>query len=382
MGFSITTNGTLLTEEDAEFFESHGFAVTVSLDGPRETHNALRPYKSGAGSFDAIMRRVQPLLTTQRRMQVSARVTVTPANLELRRALDQFIDAGFHSVGFSPMLSAPNGSGEMQEADLKVMLGEMIDCGREFERRVLAGERYPFANMANAMREIGRGTHRPYPCGAGAGYLGRLRRWRVVGLPSFRRRRSRRYGFSGRWRRFEPPSRVARRSPCASPRAVPRLLGALPVRRRVPPRSYPPRPPRVRLHSRLAALLPRGIREPLGAAPGVVWRGLSALRRAPSCHRLCPSTFLCAAVAQPAPWLRFAFPGWATACVSSISASHGTQKLRRWARTGFALLQPLGLASPSRGICFLALRSHAAALANRQGRDLRGRALSGGPATS
>lgn len=170
--FSITTNGTLLTEEDANFFEQHGFAVTVSLDGPREVHNALRPYKSGSGSFDAIMRRVGPLLARQRRMQVSARVTVTPANLELRRALDQFVDAGFHSVGFSPMLSAPSGNAEMQGSDLKVMLGEMIDCGREFERRSLAGERYPFANMVNAMREIRRGTHRPYPCGAGAGYLG------------------------------------------------------------------------------------------------------------------------------------------------------------------------------------------------------------------
>ncbi len=52
------------------------------------------------------------------------------------------------------------------------MLGEMIDCGREFERRALAGERYPFANLVNALREIHRGTHRPYPCGAGAGYLG------------------------------------------------------------------------------------------------------------------------------------------------------------------------------------------------------------------
>jgi uncharacterized protein len=170
--FSITTNGTLLTEEDAVFFETHGFAVTVSLDGPREAHNALRPYKSGGGSFDAIMRKLEPFLSRQRRMQVSARVTVTPRNLELRRALDQFIDAGFHSVGFSPMLSAPNGSGEMQSADLEVMLGEMIDCGQEFERRSLAGERYPFANMVNAMREIQRGTHRPYPCGAGAGYLG------------------------------------------------------------------------------------------------------------------------------------------------------------------------------------------------------------------
>ena len=60
----------------------------------------------------------------------------------------------------------------MQARDLELMLDQMIDCGREFERRTLAGQRYPFANMLNAMREIGRGTHRPYPCGAGAGYLG------------------------------------------------------------------------------------------------------------------------------------------------------------------------------------------------------------------
>jgi len=52
------------------------------------------------------------------------------------------------------------------------MLAAMIECGHEFERRTRRGERYPFANMANAMREIQKSTHRPYPCGAGAGYLG------------------------------------------------------------------------------------------------------------------------------------------------------------------------------------------------------------------
>jgi len=170
--FSITTNGTLLSTADADFFEDFGFAVTVSLDGPREVHDSLRVYKDGRGSFDRIMQNVQPLVSRQRRMQVSARVTVTPNNLSLRRALDDFIHAGFHSVGFSPMLSAANGNGEMQADDLELMLGEMIDCGREFERRTQAGERYPFANMLNAMREIERGTHRPYPCGAGAGYFG------------------------------------------------------------------------------------------------------------------------------------------------------------------------------------------------------------------
>ena len=52
------------------------------------------------------------------------------------------------------------------------MLKEMVTCGEEFEHRVIAGERYPFTNAVTAMRELHHGTHRPYPCGAGAGYLG------------------------------------------------------------------------------------------------------------------------------------------------------------------------------------------------------------------
>lgn len=172
MTFSITTNGTLVTESDAAFFEEFGFAVTVSLDGPAEVHDALRPFKGGTGSYARVMANVRPMLRLQRRMQVTARVTVTPKNLRLRETLDEFLTEGFHSVGFSPLLRSPNGSDELAAEDLEVMLGEMIDCGREYERRVRTGQRYAFANMVNAMREIGKGTHRPYPCGAGAGYLG------------------------------------------------------------------------------------------------------------------------------------------------------------------------------------------------------------------
>ncbi len=172
VGFSITTNGTLLNADDAEFFERYGFAVTVSLDGVGETHDRLRPMKSGRGSYDRIIANVRPLLARQRRMQVSARVTVTPANLGLRSVLDQFIDLGFHSVGFSPMLSAPNGRAEMKAPELDVMLDEMISCGLEFERHAIASEPYPFANIMTALQEIHRGSHRPYPCGAGAGYFG------------------------------------------------------------------------------------------------------------------------------------------------------------------------------------------------------------------
>jgi uncharacterized protein len=172
IGFSITTNGTLLTPDDGAFFERYGFAVTVSLDGVEAVHDRLRPTKAGAGSYARIIANTRPLLAMQKRMQISARVTVTPANLDLRRTLDEFVALGFHSVGFSPMLRSPSGRGQMEPPDLDVLLAQMIDCGRAFERRVIAGERYPFANLMTALQEIHRGTHRPYPCGAGGGYLG------------------------------------------------------------------------------------------------------------------------------------------------------------------------------------------------------------------
>ncbi|MFI9009867.1 radical SAM protein [Actinosynnema sp. NPDC053489] len=170
--FSITTNGTLVTPADGEFFEAHGFAVTVSLDGVGARHDLLRPHRDGRGSYRRVVDRVAPLLAAQRRMQVSARVTVTPLNLDLPRTLEEFTAAGFHGVGFSPMLSSPTGQGEMSSPDLAVMLDQMTACGEEFLRRTLAGRRYPFTNLVTALREIHRGTHRPYPCGAGAGYLG------------------------------------------------------------------------------------------------------------------------------------------------------------------------------------------------------------------
>lgn len=170
--FSITTNGTRVTAADAAFFERHGFAVTVSLDGIGERNDALRPFRSGRASYETVLANVAPLLEHQHRMQVSARVTVTPSNLELRETLDAFVALGFHSVGFSPLLSSSSGAGELSRDDLAAMLAGMVSCGEEFERRLARGERYPFANAVNALREIHRGTHRPYPCGAGAGYFG------------------------------------------------------------------------------------------------------------------------------------------------------------------------------------------------------------------
>lgn len=58
IGNVLQTNGTLLTGDWARFFRRYHFLVGVSVDGPREIHDAHRVTATGKGSFDLVMRRI------------------------------------------------------------------------------------------------------------------------------------------------------------------------------------------------------------------------------------------------------------------------------------------------------------------------------------
>jgi uncharacterized protein len=54
--FSLVTNGSLLKRKVAEDLVRTGLtAVRITIDGDAETHNRYRPFRTGAGSFDAII---------------------------------------------------------------------------------------------------------------------------------------------------------------------------------------------------------------------------------------------------------------------------------------------------------------------------------------
>lgn len=56
---TIQTNGTLIDEKWCRFFAENRFLVGISLDGPKDVHDAFRHYKAGKPTFDRVMESVR-----------------------------------------------------------------------------------------------------------------------------------------------------------------------------------------------------------------------------------------------------------------------------------------------------------------------------------
>lgn len=53
--YTLTTNGTPLTDSVIEYLFAHDINIMISLDGTKEMHDRHRKYPDGSGSFDHIM---------------------------------------------------------------------------------------------------------------------------------------------------------------------------------------------------------------------------------------------------------------------------------------------------------------------------------------
>jgi uncharacterized protein len=108
---ALQTNGTLLDDEWCRFFREHGFLVGLSLDGPRELHDAYRVDKRGRPTFDRVMAGLA--LLKKHGVEFNILTTVHAANaghpLDVYRFLRDEVGAGF--VQFIPIVQRDNETG-------------------------------------------------------------------------------------------------------------------------------------------------------------------------------------------------------------------------------------------------------------------------------
>lgn len=75
---TLQTNGVLLDDEWCRFLKHNGFLVGLSLDGPREMHDAWRRDRKGEGTFDKVLNAAR--LLQQYQVEFNILATVNAAN--------------------------------------------------------------------------------------------------------------------------------------------------------------------------------------------------------------------------------------------------------------------------------------------------------------
>lgn len=171
VGFSVATNGTLITPEDARFLGENAFAVSISIDGDASLHDVARRDRSGGGSYVAAVSGTRTLLEHPGRARVAARATITRQDLRVMERIEALASIGFSEIGVSPLRTSPDQTLPLTTRDWPVFLGEMVRAADSEWQRMRAGHSARFSNLAVALRELHRGSSRPLPCGAGANYV-------------------------------------------------------------------------------------------------------------------------------------------------------------------------------------------------------------------
>jgi uncharacterized protein len=171
--FSLTTNGTLLSEEVIEFLSEYRIGVTISLDGDREMNDQFRVFKDGRGSYDIIAPKVKALLARHTTRPIGARVTLTAQVAEVLKIYRHLTnDLGFREVGFAPVTTAPVRLYTIGGGGLDFMLAQFTQLAKEYRDCALRGEHHGFSNVTDTLMELHHGVSKAFPCGAGLGLIG------------------------------------------------------------------------------------------------------------------------------------------------------------------------------------------------------------------
>lgn len=170
--FTMTTNGVLLSDEKIEYLNKTMSNCVLSLDGRKETNDAMRKTVGGAGSYERILPRFKKLVETRARdKDYYIRGTYTANNLDFSADVLSLYHEGFDQVSIEPV-SAPDGVGyELKEQHLPVIQAEywkLVDELLAIEDR---GEWLNFFHFNVDLEQGPCVIKRLRGCGAGCEYV-------------------------------------------------------------------------------------------------------------------------------------------------------------------------------------------------------------------
>lgn len=168
--FTMTTNGTHLTDENIDFLNEHMDNIVMSLDGRKEVNDHMRPTRAGQGTFDKIVPNFQKVIEGRGDQDYYIRGTFTSNNLDFGKDVLEFHKLGFKKTSIEPVVTDEKEPYAIREGDLERILQEYEDLAKEYIR-LNQDDDFLFYHF---MMDLDQGpclAKRSVGCGAGAEYV-------------------------------------------------------------------------------------------------------------------------------------------------------------------------------------------------------------------
>ena len=169
--FTLTTNGVLLNDEIMEFANKEMANVVLSIDGRKEVHDYMRPFRKGKGSYDLIVPKFQKFAESRNQEKYYVRGTFTHNNLDFSKDVLHLADLGFKQISVEPVVSLPDEPYAIKEEDIPVICAEYDKLAAEMVKRHREGNDFNFFHF---MIDLTGGPcvyKRLSGCGSGTEYL-------------------------------------------------------------------------------------------------------------------------------------------------------------------------------------------------------------------
>ena len=169
--FTLTTNGVLLNDEVLEFVNREMSNVVLSIDGRKEVHDKMRPFRGGQGSYDLIVPKFQKVAESRDQMNYYVRGTYTRNNLDFSKDVEHLADLGFEQISVEPVVADPKEPYALKEEDLPKLMEEYDRLAAGLVKRQKEGRG---VNFFHFMIDLSGGpcvAKRLSGCGSGTEYL-------------------------------------------------------------------------------------------------------------------------------------------------------------------------------------------------------------------
>ena len=169
--FTLTTNGVLLNDEIMEFANKEMANVVLSIDGRKEVHDFMRPFRKGAGSYDLVVPKFQKIAESRGEKSYYARGTFTRHNLDFAEDVLHLADLGFDQISVEPVVADEKEEYALQWEDVPKICEEYDKLAKEMIKRKKEGRGFNFFHF---MIDLTGGPcvyKRLSGCGSGTEYL-------------------------------------------------------------------------------------------------------------------------------------------------------------------------------------------------------------------